>query len=225
MTYTTRPRSPRAPRAIHDASPPRWCSSRCSGSRCLIWWYASQQRRRARAASAFVAPALSPSVAPRRPRWRRHVPMLVFVIALAVLIVAAARPQRSVAEPVTDGAIMLGDDVVAARCRRPTSRRRVQGAAQRAARALRGERSERGPGRAARVRPDADRAAVADDRSRAHPGGARAPRADERRHRGRRRDPDRDARAAQRSAGRRQAPAGRDRADLRRRLERRPRAR
>ena len=77
----------------------------------LAWWYASQQRQRERAASAFVAPALSPSVAPRRPRWRRHAPMLVFAIALAVLIVAAARPQRSVAEPVTDGAIMLADDV------------------------------------------------------------------------------------------------------------------
>ena len=76
----------------------------------LAWWYASQQRHRERAASAFVAPALSPSVAPRRPRWRRHVPMLLFAIALAVLIVAAARPQRSVAEPVTDGAIMLADD-------------------------------------------------------------------------------------------------------------------
>ena len=38
--------------------------------------------------------------------------MMVFALALAVLIVAAARPQRSVAEPVTDGAIMLADDVV-----------------------------------------------------------------------------------------------------------------
>jgi Ca-activated chloride channel homolog len=76
----------------------------------LAWWYASQQRRRARAASAFVAPALGESVAPRRPRWRRHVPMLAFALALAVLIVAAARPQRSVAKPVTDGAIMLADD-------------------------------------------------------------------------------------------------------------------
>jgi Ca-activated chloride channel family protein len=36
--------------------------------------------------------------------------MLAFVLALAVLIVAAARPQRSVARPVTDGAIMLADD-------------------------------------------------------------------------------------------------------------------
>jgi Ca-activated chloride channel family protein len=77
----------------------------------LVKWYTVQQRRRTRAASAFAAPALTPSVAPSRPRWRRHLPMLVLLVALAVLIVAAARPQRSVAKPVTDGAIMLVDDV------------------------------------------------------------------------------------------------------------------
>jgi Ca-activated chloride channel family protein len=76
----------------------------------LIWWYAGQQRRRARAASAFAAPVLGPSVAPRRPRWRRHVPMLVFALALAVLIVAAARPQRVVAVPINTASIMLAND-------------------------------------------------------------------------------------------------------------------
>jgi len=77
----------------------------------LIGWYIGQQRRRVRAASAFVAPALTASVAPRSPGWRRHGPMLMFVLALAVLIIAAARPQRSVAVPVTNGAIMLANDV------------------------------------------------------------------------------------------------------------------
>jgi Ca-activated chloride channel family protein len=76
----------------------------------LAWWYAGHQRHRDKAASAFVVPVLSPSVAPRRPRWRRHLPMLLFALSLAVLIVAAARPQRSVAKPVTNGAIMLADD-------------------------------------------------------------------------------------------------------------------
>jgi Ca-activated chloride channel family protein len=36
--------------------------------------------------------------------------MVAFVLALTVLIVAAARPQRSVAKPITDGAVMLADD-------------------------------------------------------------------------------------------------------------------
>jgi Ca-activated chloride channel family protein len=77
----------------------------------LIRWYVGQQRRRAAATAAFVAPALTPSVAPRRPGWRRHAPMLVFVIAIAALIVAAARPQRTVAVPVDSAAIMLANDV------------------------------------------------------------------------------------------------------------------
>ncbi len=76
----------------------------------LAWWYAGQQRQRADAASAFVAPKLTDSVAPRRPRGRRHVPMLLFALALSALIIAAARPQRSVAKPVTNGAVMLMGD-------------------------------------------------------------------------------------------------------------------
>jgi Ca-activated chloride channel family protein len=76
----------------------------------LIVWYSREQRRRARAESAFVTPALAASVAPRRPRWRRHVPMLAFALALAVLIVAAARPQRTVAETVDTASIMLAND-------------------------------------------------------------------------------------------------------------------
>lgn len=76
----------------------------------LAWWYVGQQRGRAKAASAFAAPALAPSVAPSSPRWRRHAPMLVFALALAVLIVAAARPQRVVAVPVNTASIILADD-------------------------------------------------------------------------------------------------------------------
>jgi len=77
----------------------------------LLRWYARQRRRRARDAHAFVAPAMMPSVTPHRPRWRRDAPTLAFALALAVLIVAAARPQRSVAVPLTEGAIMLANDV------------------------------------------------------------------------------------------------------------------
>jgi Ca-activated chloride channel family protein len=77
----------------------------------LVMWYAREQRRRSNAAAVFVAPALSASVTPRRPRWRRHLPMLAFLLAITVLIVAAARPQQSVAEPISNGAVMLGDDI------------------------------------------------------------------------------------------------------------------
>ncbi|HJS92910.1 MAG TPA: VWA domain-containing protein [Solirubrobacteraceae bacterium] len=98
----------------------------------LAWWYTGQQRRRARAVSAFAAPALEPSVAPSRPRWRRHAPMLVFALALAVLIVAAARPQRVVAVPVNTASIILANDTSGSMAANDVSPSRLR-AAQRAA--------------------------------------------------------------------------------------------
>ena len=77
----------------------------------LALWYAGQQRRRRGVAATFAAPALSASVTPRRPGWRRHAPMLILAIAVAVLIAAAARPQRTVAVPVNSAAIMLVNDI------------------------------------------------------------------------------------------------------------------
>lgn len=77
----------------------------------LLAWYLQQQRVRSAAASAFATPRLMPSVAPRRPRWRRHLPMLAFALALALLVLATARPQRTVAVPVERAAIVLATDV------------------------------------------------------------------------------------------------------------------
>jgi Ca-activated chloride channel homolog len=73
--------------------------------------YVRYQRHRRRAAAAFASPALLASVAPRRPGWRRHAPMAAFALALAVLIVAAAKPQKTVAVPVERASIMLATDV------------------------------------------------------------------------------------------------------------------
>jgi len=77
----------------------------------LVWWYVAEQRRRERGAEAFASAQLRDSVAPERPYWRRHAPLVVMLLALALLIVAAARPRRSVAVPVTDGAVMLVNDI------------------------------------------------------------------------------------------------------------------
>jgi Ca-activated chloride channel family protein len=98
----------------------------------LGWWYVRQQRGRASAAAAFVTAVLTPSVAPRRPGWRRHAPMLVFAVAIAVLIVAAARPQRTVAVPVDSAAIMLANDISSSMAATDVRPSRL-GAAQRAA--------------------------------------------------------------------------------------------
>ena len=77
----------------------------------LVAAYVVNERRRRAAASAFAAPALTPSVAPETPRWRRHAPMLAICLALLVLIMAAARPQRTVAVPVERASIVLASDV------------------------------------------------------------------------------------------------------------------
>jgi Ca-activated chloride channel homolog len=101
----------------------------------LALWYARLQRDRRAAAAAFAAPRLQPSVAPRRPGWRRHLPMLVFALALAALVLAAARPERTVAVPVERASIVLATDVSGSMLARDVAPNRLI-AAKRAARAF-----------------------------------------------------------------------------------------
>jgi Ca-activated chloride channel family protein len=77
----------------------------------LAVWYVRLQAGRRRAAAAFAAPVLAPSIAPHRPRWRRHVPVTILALAVATLVVAAARPQRTVAVPIEQAQILLVTDV------------------------------------------------------------------------------------------------------------------
>jgi Ca-activated chloride channel family protein len=77
----------------------------------LLGWYLREQAARRRAAAAFATPAMAASVAPRRPGWRRHVPLLAMAVAVILLILAAAKPQRTVAVPVEQAQIMLLTDV------------------------------------------------------------------------------------------------------------------
>ncbi|MBW3654377.1 MAG: VWA domain-containing protein [Actinobacteria bacterium] len=72
--------------------------------------YLRHERNRRAAAAAFAAPALQASVVPSSPGWRRHVPLVAFALALAVLILALAKPQRTVAVPVERASIMLTTD-------------------------------------------------------------------------------------------------------------------
>jgi Ca-activated chloride channel family protein len=73
--------------------------------------YGREQGRRRAAAAAFVKPRMQRSVAPRRPGWRRHAPIIALGLALTVLIGAAAKPERTVAVPVERASIMLVTDV------------------------------------------------------------------------------------------------------------------
>jgi Ca-activated chloride channel family protein len=76
----------------------------------LAWAYASAEKRRRRAATAFAAPAVSASVVPKRPGWRRHAPLAFAWLAVAALIGALARPQVSVAVPAEQATIVLTMD-------------------------------------------------------------------------------------------------------------------
>ena len=76
----------------------------------LLAYLALQQRRR-REARAFSNPALLPNVVTARPGWRRQLPPALVLLALAALVVALARPQRSVASPKRAATVMMVTDI------------------------------------------------------------------------------------------------------------------
>ena len=73
--------------------------------------YLSVQRRRRREAATFANPALLPNLVTARPGWRRHLPPLLILLALATLVIALARPQRTVAAPQRAATVMMVTDV------------------------------------------------------------------------------------------------------------------
>ena len=68
------------------------------------------RRRRARSAE-FASPALLPSVAPVRPGFRRHAPLIAYGAALAAVAIALARPEATVAVPEERAAVVLATDI------------------------------------------------------------------------------------------------------------------
>jgi Ca-activated chloride channel homolog len=73
--------------------------------------YAALQSRKRREAATFANPALMPNLVTARPGWRRHLPPLLLLLALAAMIVALARPQRTVASPERAATVMMVTDV------------------------------------------------------------------------------------------------------------------
>jgi Ca-activated chloride channel homolog len=72
----------------------------------LLWLYVRRERR----AHAFAPANLLPSVAPRRTGWRRHVAVAGYGAAVAVLLVALAKPQATVAVPTEQARVMILTD-------------------------------------------------------------------------------------------------------------------
>jgi Ca-activated chloride channel homolog len=73
--------------------------------------YAVMQRRKRREAASFGNPALLPGLATARPGWKRHIPPLLLLAALGTLVIALARPQRSVAAPQRQATVMMVTDI------------------------------------------------------------------------------------------------------------------
>ena len=73
--------------------------------------YMSLQRRRLRESTAWANPALAPGLATARPGFRRHVPPLLLLLALCVLVLALARPQRTVAAPQKSANVVMVTDI------------------------------------------------------------------------------------------------------------------
>jgi Ca-activated chloride channel family protein len=73
--------------------------------------YLAMQRRRRREAATFANPALLPNLVTGRPGFRRHLPPLLVLAALTALIVALARPQRTVAAPQRAATVMMVTDI------------------------------------------------------------------------------------------------------------------
>jgi Ca-activated chloride channel family protein len=75
--------------------------------------YVLLQRRRDRYAVRFTNLDLLANVAPRSPGWRRHLPALLALLALASLVVAVARPQATVKVPKRQATLVLAMDTSA----------------------------------------------------------------------------------------------------------------
>ncbi|KAA0234707.1 MAG: hypothetical protein JJLCMIEE_02276 [Acidimicrobiales bacterium] len=72
--------------------------------------YALLQLRGTKYAVRFTNISLLDSVAPKRPRWRRHVVAAVFLLSLSVMVMAYAQPADEVEVPVERATVMLAID-------------------------------------------------------------------------------------------------------------------
>ena len=76
-----------------------------------IGFYLWAQRRRSKYAVRFTNLDLLANVAPRRPSWRRHLPPVLYLGAIAALLIGLARPTMVVAVPREDASVILALDV------------------------------------------------------------------------------------------------------------------
>jgi Ca-activated chloride channel homolog len=77
----------------------------------VVAGYVSLMRRRQARAAELAAQGFVPNASARRLRKVRHIPAVLFFVALVVLIVAFARPEVSVGFPHREGTVILAFDI------------------------------------------------------------------------------------------------------------------
>lgn len=82
----------------------------------LIAAYIWILRRRKKVVVRYSSLSLIRAAAPSQARWRRHVPFALFLLALAALIGALARPVAIIAVPTNQTSIILAIDVSRSMC-------------------------------------------------------------------------------------------------------------
>src|SRR3954447_8040680 len=82
----------------------------------LLAAYLWQLRRRRRDAVRYSSVALIRAAMTTRSRWRRHLPVALFLAALASLAFASARPQAALDVPFSRTSVILALDVSGSMC-------------------------------------------------------------------------------------------------------------
>ncbi len=77
----------------------------------LIVAYIIIQRRRKKYAIRYSSVTLIKDAAGKRPGWRRHIPPFVFLLSIAVMLLALARPYSVITLPAQEGIVILAIDV------------------------------------------------------------------------------------------------------------------
>jgi Ca-activated chloride channel family protein len=77
----------------------------------LVVFYIWMQRKRLRQAQKFATLSIVQEMISKGPGFRRHIPPIIFLIAIMAMMVALARPQAVITLPSREGTVILAIDV------------------------------------------------------------------------------------------------------------------
>jgi Ca-activated chloride channel family protein len=76
----------------------------------LVAAYVLRERRRSNFAARFTTPGLLPNLVDASPRWRRHLPLAVLLVALTAMVVGVARPHATLSVKREQATVILAID-------------------------------------------------------------------------------------------------------------------